>query len=145
VRDLHEKGPKFFGGGGFACGVHHPRMFFGRKGKSVNFGAQHKLVLSIKNPLDTKGGAQLAPRRAWFGGLLITESIKEVLPLLPNPCHFQDDDRSMLSPNQPGSEGCSRKICARGSGFGGAAALGGGGRYARWARAPRLSMLHSRA
>ena len=25
-------------------------------------------------------------------------------PLLPNPCHFQDYDRSMLSPTQPGSK-----------------------------------------
>ena len=38
--------------------------------------------------------------------LLVTELIKEVSPLLPNPCHFQDYDRSMLSPAQPGSEGC---------------------------------------
>ena len=37
---------------------------------------------------------------------LITEFIKEVSPLLPNPWHFQDYDRSMLYPAQPGSEGC---------------------------------------
>jgi len=43
---------------------------------------------------------------------LITEFIKEVSPLLPNPWHFQDYDRSMLYPAQPGSEGCSPKMCA---------------------------------
>ena len=43
---------------------------------------------------------------------LITEFIKEDSPLLPNPCHFQYYDRSMLSPAQPGSEGCSPKMCA---------------------------------
>jgi len=32
--------------------------------------------------------------------LLITEFIKDVSPLLPNPCHFQDYDRSMLSSNR---------------------------------------------
>jgi len=31
---------------------------------------------------------------------------------LPNPCHDQDYDRSMLSPAQSGSEGCSPKMCA---------------------------------
>ena len=42
-------------------------------------------------------------------GLRITECIKEVWPLLPNPCHVQNYDRSMLYPAQPGSEGCSPK------------------------------------
>ena len=42
---------------------------------------------------------------------LITEFMKEVSPLLPNPCHFRDYDRSMLSPAQPGSEGCPPKMC----------------------------------
>ena len=32
--------------------------------------------------------------------LLITEFIKDVSPLLPNPCYFQDYDRSMLSPDK---------------------------------------------
>jgi len=39
-------------------------------------------------------------------GLEITEFIKEVSPLLPNPCHSQVYERSMISPDQPGSEGC---------------------------------------
>jgi hypothetical protein len=36
----------------------------------------------------------LAPTRPPW--LLITEFIKEVLPLLSDPCHFQDYDRSMF-------------------------------------------------
>jgi hypothetical protein len=32
--------------------------------------------------------------------------------VLPNPCHYQDYDRSMLYPAQSGSEGCSPKMCA---------------------------------
>ena len=28
-----------------------------------------------------------------------------------NPCHYQDYDQSMLYPAQPGSEGCSPKMC----------------------------------
>ena len=38
--------------------------------------------------------------------------IKEGLPLLPNPCHCQGYERTMFSPDQPGSEGCPPKICA---------------------------------
>ena len=41
--------------------------------------------------------------------LLITELFQEASRLLPNPCHFQDYDRSMLYSAQPGSEGCSPK------------------------------------
>ena len=29
---------------------------------------------------------------------------------MPDPCHYQDYDRSMLYPAQPGSEGCSPKM-----------------------------------
>jgi len=43
---------------------------------------------------------------------LITESIKEVSPLLPNPCHHQDYERSIFPPDPYGSEGCPPKICA---------------------------------
>ena len=32
--------------------------------------------------------------------------------MLPNPCHYQDYERSMFPPDQPGSEGCTPKICA---------------------------------
>ena len=32
---------------------------------------------------------------------------------MPNPCHYQDYDRSMLYPAQSGSEGCSPKMCAQ--------------------------------
>ena len=43
-------------------------------------------------------------------GLLITEFIKEVSPLLPKPRHFQNYDQSM-SQLSSGSEGCSPKMC----------------------------------
>ena len=46
--------------------------------------------------------------------LLITESFKEVSPLLPDPCHFQDYHWSVLYPAQPGSAGCSSKMCMDG-------------------------------
>ena len=36
-------------------------------------------------------------------GLLLNEPIKEISPLLPNPCHCQDYDRAVLYPAQPGS------------------------------------------
>jgi len=41
--------------------------------------------------------------------LLITEFIKEVSPLWPNPSHVQDYDRSMLYPAQPGSVQTGRR------------------------------------
>jgi len=46
-----------------------------------------------------------------FVDLLITEFIKEVSPLLPNPCHFQNYDQPM-SQLSSGSEGCFLKMCA---------------------------------
>ena len=41
------------------------------------------------------------PRDACGGPLLMTEFIKEDSALLPDPCHLQNYDRPMFSPNQP--------------------------------------------
>ena len=42
---------------------------------------------------------------------MITEFIKEISPLMPDPCLFQNYDQSM-SQLSSGSEGCSPKMCA---------------------------------
>jgi len=57
---------------------------------------------SLKNLKDLK---------AAHDRLLITEFIKKDSPLLPNPCHFQNNDQSMFQLSS-GSEGCSPKMCA---------------------------------
>ena len=41
--------------------------------------------------------------------LLITEFVKEVSSLLPNPCHFQDYDQSMF-PSGPCNSDVSRPL-----------------------------------
>ena len=49
--------------------------------------------------------ATLGRKPARTHRLLITKFIEEVSPLLPKPSRFQDYDRSMFYPAQPGSEG----------------------------------------
>ena len=46
-------------------------------------------------------GPEAGSSRGKHNGLLITEFIKEVSPLLPNPCHFQNYDQSMDNGRSP--------------------------------------------
>ena len=79
------------------CSTGHRRWV----GPLVTLGPTHKVTQRVGPP--TQAGSTVG---------LISEFIKEVSPSLPNPCHIQDYDRSMLHPAQPVFEGCPPKICA---------------------------------
>ena len=69
---------------------------FHKQGTPVALGMFPVHPLSIREPVHATQGC--------LAGLLLTaEFIKEVSPLLPNPCHFQSYDQSM---SQSGSRSC---------------------------------------